>query len=103
MLSRSGALAVQLVRDQLDPAVGSAVRSSEDARLLVRWQSTDMDSADFKAVKPRGQIVGRWDPPYLAFRTPLGLMDWPPSRPHRDPVRWRSTASPWNTWEGSNS
>ena len=46
LLSRSGALAVQLLRDQLDLAVGSAVRSSGDAGLLIRWLSTDMGSAD---------------------------------------------------------
>jgi hypothetical protein len=42
LLSRSGVQAVQLLRDQLDLAVGSAVRASGDARLLVRWLSTDM-------------------------------------------------------------
>jgi hypothetical protein len=46
LLSRSGALAVQLLRDQLDLAVGSAVRSRGDAGLLVRWLSTDMGTAD---------------------------------------------------------
>ncbi len=42
LLSRSGVLAVQLLRDQLDLAVGAAVRGSGNARLLVRWLSTDM-------------------------------------------------------------
>ena len=68
LLSRSGALPVQLLRDQLDMAIGSAVRSSGDASLLVRWLSTDMGAADFLAVEALGRLVGRGDPRYLAFR-----------------------------------
>lgn len=68
LLSRSGTLAVQLLRDQLDLAVGSAVRASGDASLLVRWLSTDMGASDPLAVEALGRIVGRDDPGYLAFR-----------------------------------
>lgn len=68
LLSRSGALAVQLLRDQLDMAVGSAVRSSSDPGLLVRWLSTDMGAGDPLAVEALGRLVGRNDPRYLAFR-----------------------------------
>ncbi len=68
LLSRSGALAVQLLRDQLDMAVGSAVRASGDSSLLVRWLATDMGSADSLAVEELGRLVGRDDPRYLAFR-----------------------------------
>lgn len=67
LLSRSGVLAVQLLRDQLDMAVGSAVRASGDAGLLVRWLSTDMGAADFDAVEALGRLVGRGDPRFLAF------------------------------------
>ena len=56
LLSRSGALAVQLLRDQLDLALGSAVRSSGDAGLLIRWLSTDMGPADFEAVEALASI-----------------------------------------------
>ena len=69
LLSRSGALAVQLLRDQLDLAVGSAVRSSGDAGLLIRWLSTDMGAADFEAVEALGRLVGRGDARYLSFRS----------------------------------
>ena len=72
LLSRSGVLAVQLLRDQLDLAVGAAVRSSGDARLLVRWLSTDMGSRDPRAVEALGQLVGRADARYLAFRASSG-------------------------------
>jgi hypothetical protein len=68
LLSRSGALAVQLLQGQLDLAVGSAVRSSGDTGLLVRWLSTDMGSPDFEAVEALGQLVGCGDARYLAFR-----------------------------------
>ncbi|MHA7300870.1 GAF domain-containing protein [Pseudarthrobacter sp. MDT1-22] len=68
LLSRSGALVVQLLRDRLDLALGSAVRSSGDAGLIVRWLSTDMGSADFEAVEVLGRLVGRGDARYLSFR-----------------------------------
>ena len=68
LLSRSGVLAVQLLRDQLDLAVGAAVRSSGDARLLVGWLSTDMGAGGVEAVEALGRLVGRRDPRYLAFR-----------------------------------
>ncbi|WP_255767607.1 GAF domain-containing protein [Pseudarthrobacter sulfonivorans] len=68
LLSRSGVLAVQLLRDRLDLAVGSAVRSSGDAGLLIGWLCTDMGSADVAAVEALGRLVGPGDPRYLAFR-----------------------------------
>lgn len=72
LLSRSGVLAVQLLRDQLDLAVAAAVRASGDAELLVRWLSTDMGAGDFEAVEALGRLTGRGDPRYLAFRAPVG-------------------------------
>lgn len=72
LLSRSGALAVQLLRDQLDLAVGSAVRASGDAGLLVRWLSTDMGAFDSRAVEALGHLVGPTNPRYLAFRASSG-------------------------------
>lgn len=68
LLSRSGSLAVQLLRDRLDLAVGSAVRAGGDAALLVRWLSTDMGAADPLAVEALGRLVGPGDARYLAFR-----------------------------------
>ncbi|MDI3195679.1 hypothetical protein QK285_14825 [Pseudarthrobacter sp. AL20] len=73
LLSRSGSLAVQLLRDQLDLALASAVRTSGDAGLLMRWLSTDMGSADFEAVDALGQLVGRGDARYLSFRASCSL------------------------------
>jgi len=81
LLSRSGVLAVQLLRDQLDLAVGSAVRANGDAGLLMRWLSTDMGARDFEAVEALGQLVGRDDPRYSAFARPL----LPVAEPARTP------------------
>ncbi|WP_235504750.1 GAF domain-containing protein [Arthrobacter sp. Leaf141] len=70
LLSRSGTLAVQLLRDQLDLAVGSTVRSSYEAGLLFEWLSTDTGAADFEAVEALDRLVGRGDARYryLSFR-----------------------------------
>jgi hypothetical protein len=73
LLSRSGVLAVQLLRDQLDLALGSAVRASGDAGLMVRWLSADMGSTDFEAVDALGRLVGRGDARYLSFRASAGV------------------------------
>lgn len=59
---------MQLLRDQLNLALGSAVRSYGDALLLTRWLSTDMGSADFEAAEALGRLVGPGDARYLAFR-----------------------------------
>ena len=72
LLSRSGALAVQLLRDQLDLALGSAVRSSGDARLFIRWLSTDMGSGDSEAAEALGRLVDHSDARYLSFRSAGG-------------------------------
>lgn len=55
LLSRSGTMAVQLLRDRLDLALGAAVRSSGDAGMISRWMSTDMGSADALAVEALGR------------------------------------------------
>lgn len=72
LLSRSGVMAVQLLRDQLDLAMGSAVRASGDAALLVGWLSTYMGAVDSEAVEALGRLVGRADARYLAFRASSG-------------------------------
>ena len=74
LLSRSGALAVQLLRDQLNLALGSAVRcSGDDVGLIIRWLSMDMGCADFVAIEALGRLVDRGDPRYLAFRVSSAL------------------------------
>jgi hypothetical protein len=72
LLSRSGTMAVQLLRDQLDLALGSAVRSSADAGLIIRWLSTDMGAEDVEAIEALGRLVGRGDARCLSFRASMG-------------------------------
>lgn len=72
LLSRSGALAVQLLRDQLDLAVSAAVRFSADPELLIQWLTTDMGAGDVAAVEALGGLVGRGDPRYFSFRASAG-------------------------------
>ena len=67
LLSRSGNMAIQLLRDRLDLALRAAVRASTDPDLLVRWLSTDMGSADMLAVEALGKLVGLRDARYLSF------------------------------------
>lgn len=81
LLSRSGVHAVQLLRDQLDLAVASAVRSSGDAGLIIRWLYTDMSGGDFAAVDALRRLLGHGDPRYLAFRASSALgRSAPPNR-----------------------
>lgn len=75
LLSRSGSLAVQLLRDRLDLAVGAAVRTSGDAGLVIRWLSTDMGAEDAAAVEELGRLLGCRDARYLAFRAGIGAAE----------------------------
>ena len=68
LLSRSGVLAIQLLRDQLDLAVGAAVRASGDAGLLIQGLSMDVGAADAEAVEVLGRHLGRRAARYVAFR-----------------------------------
>lgn len=91
LLSRSGTMAVQLLPDHLDLALGSAVRSSGDAGLLIRWLSTDMGSGDSKAVEALGRLVGRGTRGTChSWRRPLSVVDSAsPRNPLMNPQRPR--------------
>lgn len=52
---RSGTLAVRRLQDPLDMTVGSAVRCTDNAGLLIRWLPTDMGAQDFATVEALGQ------------------------------------------------
>ncbi len=64
---------MQLLRDQLNLAVGAAVRATRDAELLVRWLSTDMGAGDVEAVEALGRLFGREDARYLSFLASAAL------------------------------
>jgi hypothetical protein len=75
LLSRSGNMAIQLLRDRLDLALRAAVRASTDPALLMRWLSTDMGSADMAAVEALGKLVGLRDARYLSFSAGAAAAD----------------------------
>jgi hypothetical protein len=73
LLTRSGVLAVQLLRDQLDLTVGAVVRASGDVGLLARWLSTDIGAGDSESVEALNRLVGRRDARYVASRAAMSL------------------------------
>ncbi|WP_406633528.1 GAF domain-containing protein [Pseudarthrobacter quantipunctorum] len=75
LLSRSGNMAIQLLRDRLDLALRAAVRASTDPALLMRWLSTDMGSSDMPAVEALGKLVGLRDARYLSFSAGAAAAD----------------------------
>ncbi|UXM90802.1 helix-turn-helix domain-containing protein [Paenarthrobacter sp. JL.01a] len=58
LLARSGNLAIELLRDELNAAVGASVRASGNRDLMLRWCSTDMGADDFHAWAAGGAAVG---------------------------------------------
>jgi hypothetical protein len=75
LLSRSGNMAIQLLRDRLDLALRAAVCASTDPALLMRWLSTDMGSTDMPAVEALGKLVGPRDARYLSFSAGAAAAD----------------------------
>nr|WP_312856679.1 GAF domain-containing protein [Arthrobacter mobilis] len=75
LLSRSTALAVEQLREELNSAVGAAVRASGSADALARWLATDMGAGDTDAVAALGRVLGTGDPRYLAFRARADRLD----------------------------
>ncbi|WP_407345827.1 GAF domain-containing protein [Pengzhenrongella phosphoraccumulans] len=72
LLARSATLAIALLREELNSAVGAAVRTSGQADLIRRWCATDMGAADGAAVLALGHLVGPRDPGFLAARSRAG-------------------------------
>ena len=62
LLNRSANLAVGFMRDELNEAVGSSVRASGDARLMLLWCASDMGSSDTAAAAAAVRVLGPQDP-----------------------------------------
>lgn len=75
LLTRSTALTVELLREELNIAVGTSVRTSENASMLIQWLESDMGSADAEAVTSLGRCIGTADPRYLSFRARTDLLE----------------------------
>lgn len=58
LLARSGNLAIELLRDELNAAVSASVRATGDQELMLRWCSTDMGAGDFDAWAAAGATAG---------------------------------------------
>ncbi|AUI53094.1 histidine kinase [Arthrobacter crystallopoietes] len=75
LLTRSSLLCVELLREELNLAVGAAVRTSGSAELISRWLATDMGSSDAGAVDALERLLGPSHPRCSAFRARIDLLD----------------------------
>lgn len=75
LLPRSSLICVELLREELNLAVGAAVRSSGSPELISRWLATDMGSGDAGAVEALEQLLGPSHPRCSAFRARIDLLD----------------------------
>ena len=75
LLTRSANFAIELMRDELNEAVGASVRARGEADLVLRWCSTDMGAADSAAAAVVERVVGAGDPRFQLLRARMARMD----------------------------
>jgi transcriptional regulator of acetoin/glycerol metabolism len=75
LLNRSVNLSIELMRDELNEAVGASVRSSGDASLMMQWCASDMGAADTAAAAAMASLSGPDDPRYQLVRARMERMD----------------------------
>jgi hypothetical protein len=75
LLNRSVNLSVELMRDELNEALGASVRSSGDSRLIMRWCASDMGASDTAAAAAMGSLIGPGDPRYQLVRARMDRVD----------------------------
>ncbi|MFE4833788.1 GAF domain-containing protein [Arthrobacter sp. NPDC056691] len=75
LLTRSANFAIELMRDELNEAVGASVRASGEAEMILRWCSTDMGAEDPSAAAAVEQIAGTDDPRFQLVRAKMARMD----------------------------
>ncbi|MFF1384547.1 GAF domain-containing protein [Arthrobacter sp. NPDC058288] len=75
MLNRSANLSVELMRDELNEAVGASVRSSGDAQLIMRWCASDMGASDVEAAAAMASLIGPGDPRFQLVRARMERVD----------------------------
>jgi hypothetical protein len=75
LLNRSVNLTVELMRDELNEAVGASVRSSGDAPLMMQWCASDMGAADTAAAVSMASLIGARDPRYQLVRARMERVD----------------------------
>ncbi|NVM93958.1 GAF domain-containing protein [Arthrobacter wenxiniae] len=67
LVSRSSAVAVELLREELDAAVRTALHADASVPALTRWLATDMGAGDAAAVEALERLVGAGDPRAAVF------------------------------------
>lgn len=75
LLNRSVNLAIELMRDELNEAMGSSVRASGDARIILRWCSSDMGLSDTTAAAAVAGLTAPDDPRYQLLRARMERVD----------------------------
>jgi len=75
LVSRSAALAVEELRQELDVAVADSVRASGSVEAITAWLSSDMGSGDVEALAGLRRLTGPDDPRSLAFRARSGRLE----------------------------
>lgn len=74
LLARSTNLAIELMRDELNAAVGASVRTSGQPDLILRWCSSEMGATDFDAAAAVKDAAGT-DPRYHLLRARMARLD----------------------------
>lgn len=75
LLPRSANFAIELIRDELNEAVGASVRASGDPQLIMRWCSSDMGAADSAAAAAVKGLAGADDPRYQLLQARMARLD----------------------------
>lgn len=75
LLPRSVNLAIELMRDELNEAVGASVRASGNPDLILRWCSSDMGADDFTTATALQGMAGGNDPRYQLLRARMARLD----------------------------
>lgn len=75
LLNRSTNLSIELMRDELNEAVGASVRSSGDAQLIMRWCASDMGASDTEAAAAMASLIGPGDPRFQLVRARMERVD----------------------------
>ncbi|KQR80170.1 histidine kinase [Arthrobacter sp. Leaf337] len=75
LLNRSVNLSIELMRDELNEAVGASVRSSGDAQLIMQWCASDMGASDTEGAAAMARLIGPGDPRFQLVRARMERVD----------------------------
>lgn len=75
LLARSMNFTIELMRDELNEAVGASVRASGKPDLILRWCSSDMGADDSTTAAALQRMAGGNDPRHQLLRARMARMD----------------------------